>query len=100
MRRTRQEILQLFQILLSYLKKKRKHALVNWFVMNCGTGDNLEDIISHQNIAGNYHTIVIHSSMRIAICMQFLNDLCKIIHRDIKSRFIFSNHQIIIRYII
>ena len=61
-----------------------KHAQINWLVMNCGAGDDLRDIISYQNIAGNDHPMVIHCSISIDICMQFLNERYRIIHRNIK----------------
>jgi len=55
-------------------------------VMDCGCGLDLEDIISHQDIAGSNLPLALHISISIAERLQFLNEECGIIHGDVKAR--------------
>lgn len=55
-------------------------------VMECGAGLDLNDVISHQNIAGRDLPLVLSIGARIAECLQFLNEECHINHGDVKAR--------------
>ena len=55
-------------------------------VMNCGSGQDLEDIVLHQNIAGANPQYVIKVAISIAKCRQFLDEKCNIMYGDVKPR--------------
>jgi len=55
-------------------------------VMESGSGVDLNDVISHQNIAGKNLPVVLSVSSYIAECLQFLNEQCLIVHGDVKAR--------------
>jgi hypothetical protein len=60
-------------------------------VMECGIGEDLSDIISHQqNIAGKNLRLVIYIALEIAKCLQFLNEDMGISHGDVKERNVIS----------
>ena len=63
-------------------------------VMDCGSGQDLEDIVFHQNIAGVNPQHVLKVAISIAKCLQFLNEKCNIMHGDVKPRnFIASRNE-------
>jgi ankyrin repeat protein/serine/threonine protein kinase len=55
-------------------------------VMDCGAGYDLHDFISHQNVAGKDLLTVMAIAKEIALCLKFLNEVCGIIHGDVKAR--------------
>ncbi|CAB9525390.1 Ankyrin Repeat [Seminavis robusta] len=55
-------------------------------VMECGAGLDLNDVISHQNIAGRDLSMVLAIGSGIAKCLQFLNEECRMVHGDVKAR--------------
>ena len=55
-------------------------------VMDCGSGQDLEDIVLHQNIACVNLQHVLKVAISIAKCLQFLNEKCNIMHGDVKPR--------------
>lgn len=55
-------------------------------VLDCGSGDDLSDIISHQDISGKNLFHILHAGISISRCLQYLNDGCGMIHGDVKGR--------------
>jgi serine/threonine protein kinase len=54
--------------------------------MSCGLGDDLSDVISHQDIAGKNLVSVCQIALSIAKVLRFLNETCHILHGDVKPR--------------
>jgi len=54
--------------------------------MSCGLGDDLSDVISHQDIAGKNLVSVCQIALSIAKVLRFLNETCHVLHGDVKAR--------------
>ena len=48
--------------------------------MECGPGRDLEDALSHENIA-----MALHCAVSVAKCLKYLNEDCNIIDGDVKA---------------
>jgi hypothetical protein len=46
----------------------------------------LHDFIGHRNIAGRDLSLVVFLAREVALCLQFLNESCRIIHGNVKAR--------------
>ena len=56
--------------------------------MECGSGLDLSDVISHQDIAGTNIDMVRHISTSIGECLDYftVNPSCGVMHGDVKAR--------------